>query len=135
VLVAVPAAAAEGGSVPGSSGPRVALGYSPALNGFHRQEVKAGTPRISLTIAAHCELTRSERSMREFVEKHVSLVREKGPEWQIKVAGTAIALVTALTFAAHATYQKSFDRHGLAKLASGSIFAKDPPRSAKPIRF
>ena len=67
--------------------------------------------------------------MPEFIRNHLERVREKGHEWQIKVAWKTIAFVAALSFAAHATYQKSFDRKGLAQLAAkSSPTTKDRPR-------
>jgi len=54
----------------------------------------------------------------EFIRQHLAIVRAKGHEWQIKVAWKAVALVALLSFAAHVTYQKSFDRTGLAQLAA-----------------
>jgi hypothetical protein len=54
----------------------------------------------------------------ELIRKHVSIVREKGHEWQLNVAWKSVALVGALTLAAHCAHQKSFDRKGLAQLAS-----------------
>jgi hypothetical protein len=62
--------------------------------------------------------------MSEFLQKHITIVREKGHEWQIKVVVKAIVLVAGLSLAAHATYQKSFDRKGLAQLV-GKEAAKD----------
>jgi hypothetical protein len=67
--------------------------------------------------------------MPDFIRSYVEIVREKGHEWQIKVAFKILALVAALSFAAHATYQKSFDRKGLAQLAAKeSLATKDRPR-------
>ena len=60
--------------------------------------------------------------MFEFVRRHLEIVREKGHEWQIKVAVKATVIIAALSLAAGAISQKSFDRHGLAQLAAkGSI--------------
>jgi hypothetical protein len=71
--------------------------------------------------------------MPEFIRHHLEIVREKGHEWQIKVAWKTIALVAALSFAAHTTYQKSFDRKGLAQLAvKGSLATKDAPVGRTP---
>ena len=66
----------------------------------------------------------------EFIRSHLAIVREKGHEWQIKVAWKAVAMVAALSFAAHLAYQKSFDRKGLAQLAvKGSVGTpKERPR-------
>jgi hypothetical protein len=62
----------------------------------------------------------------QFIRNHLSIVREKGPEWQIKVSWKIVALVSVLSFAAHAAYEKSFDRKGLAQLATkGAIPSKD----------
>jgi len=73
--------------------------------------------------------------MPEFVRRPIEIVREKGHEWQIKVAWKTIAFVAALSFAAHATYQKSFDRKGLAQLAEkGALVTKDRPRRSDPSR-
>ena len=54
----------------------------------------------------------------EFIRTHLAIVREKGHEWQLNVAWKAVALVAALTLAAHFVAQKSFDKKGLAQLAS-----------------
>ena len=54
----------------------------------------------------------------EFVRHHLALVRDKGLEWQLNVAWKAVAVVSALTLAAHFASQKPFDKQGLAQLAS-----------------
>ena len=65
----------------------------------------------------------------EFIRRYLAVVREKGHEWQLNVAWKAVAVVGALTLAAHFAGQQSFDKHGLAQLASkGSPALKDKPR-------
>jgi hypothetical protein len=60
--------------------------------------------------------------MMEFIRTHLVLVREKGYEWQLNVAWKTVALVAALTLAAHLMAQKSLDKKGLSQLASkGSV--------------
>ena len=68
--------------------------------------------------------------MMEFIRTHLARVREKGYEWQLNVAWKTVALVAALTLAAHFVAQKSFDKKGLAQLASkGSVgIAKEKAR-------
>jgi hypothetical protein len=72
----------------------------------------------------------------EFIRTHLAIVREKGHEWQIKVAWKAVAIVAVLSFAAHLAYQKSFDRQGLAQLtAKHSVgIPKERPRRSEPSR-
>jgi hypothetical protein len=68
----------------------------------------------------------------EFIRHHLAVVREKGLQWQLNVAWKAAALVGALTLAAHLLGQKSFDKHGLAQLASkGAPTSKGQPRRAE----
>jgi hypothetical protein len=69
----------------------------------------------------------------EFIRNHLALVREKGHEWQIKVAWKVVAMVAILSIAAQLAYQKSFDRKGLAQLAAnGSVGT--PKRTTAPER-
>ena len=56
--------------------------------------------------------------MLEFIRTHLALVREKGYEWQLNVPWKTVALVAALTLAAHFVAQRSFDKKGLAQVAS-----------------
>ncbi|HEY7385695.1 MAG TPA: hypothetical protein VH743_18705 [Beijerinckiaceae bacterium] len=68
--------------------------------------------------------------MKEFVLRHLAIVREKGPVWQINVVWKTIAIIGALVFAAHLVAQKSLDRRGLAHLAAKEAApAKDRVRS------
>jgi hypothetical protein len=68
--------------------------------------------------------------MKEFVHKHLAIVREKGPVWQINVAWKVIAIIAALVFSAHLLSQKSLDRRGLAQLAAKEAVAgKDRVRT------
>jgi len=69
--------------------------------------------------------------MMEFIHTHLAQVREKGYEWQLNVAWKTVALVAALTLAAHFVAQKSFDKKGLAQLAlKGSGLSKEKARPA-----
>jgi hypothetical protein len=54
----------------------------------------------------------------EFIRRHLAIFREKGLRWQLNVAWKAAAMVGALTLAAHAAGQKTFDKQGLAQLTS-----------------
>jgi hypothetical protein len=68
----------------------------------------------------------------EFIRHHVGIVREKGLQWQLSVAWKVAALVGALTLAAHLVGQKSFDKQGLAQLASkGANPSKDKLRRSE----
>jgi hypothetical protein len=69
----------------------------------------------------------------EFIHNHLAIVRDKGHEWQIKVAWKVVALIALLSLAAHVTYQRPFDRKGLAQLAAkGSVLpAKERPRRSE----
>jgi hypothetical protein len=73
--------------------------------------------------------------MMEFVRTHLALVREKGHEWQLHVTWKSLVVVGALTVAAHFT-QKSFDKKGLAQLASkGSVgVSREKPRRVEASR-
>jgi hypothetical protein len=68
--------------------------------------------------------------MKEFVHRHLAIVREKGPVWQINVVWKTIAIIGALVLAAHLVAQKSLDRRGLAHLAAKEVAsAKDRVRN------
>jgi hypothetical protein len=67
--------------------------------------------------------------MREFVRKHLAIVRDKGPAWQINVVWKTAAIIAVLVFAAHLMAQKSLDRRGLAQLAAKETTAKERARS------
>jgi hypothetical protein len=69
----------------------------------------------------------------EFVRNHLAIVREKGHAWQINVAWKTVAIVGALSFAAHVTYQKSLDRHGLAQLAAKTTLATPKDRQRRDV--
>jgi hypothetical protein len=72
----------------------------------------------------------------ESLRNYLAIVREKGLAWQINVAWKVVALVAVLSFAAHAAYEKSFDRKGLAQLAAkgGVATTKERPRRTEPTR-
>jgi hypothetical protein len=63
----------------------------------------------------------------EFIRHQLAIVREKGLQWQLNVAWKVAALVAALTLAAHGLSQKTFDKQGLAQLASKGV----PPASRR----
>ena len=68
--------------------------------------------------------------MKEFVLRHLAIVREKGPVWQINVVWKTIAMIAVLVFASNLVSQKSLDRRGLAQLAAKeTVPAKDRARS------